>query len=563
MPLTTPKIIVIGLDGASLKLIKPWIDQGFLPHLQEIINDGVHGELRSVTPPMSPPAWTSFMTGQNPGKHGIFDFTGFKPGSYSLEFFNAGKRCSQSLWGILSQHKLRVGVVNVPMTYPPEEVNGFLVSGMEAPGVQADFTYPASLYKEIRQATGEEYDIHGDYWTNKSPEAYLDIVIKTMDNQARAVKYLLSKYPCDFFMAVFGSTDRMQHFYWKYIDPEHPHYSKREADLYGEAILKVYQQADRIMGEYLALVPDPKTVLVVSDHGCGPAKKIVYLNQWLANQGYLAWKEEKSHLKKALLEHAYLQLRKYSPRWFKDLMKARFPDLREGVESKLTLGRIDFSRTKALAMGVESTTIYLNTKDRFPQGTICSEKEYRQVCDALITGISQIRDPDTGLAIVDKIFKREQIYHGDQLANAPDLVVIWKNHEYISRLHYNHQSQTEIVSKQLKAGVMGKLMALELTGCHRPEGLFMAKGFGIKTKAFLEKAKLIDIFPTILYYLGLPIPDDVDGQILTDIFRPDFLANHPPASFRHSKQQIVQENTYQENEKKVMAERLRQLGYLE
>lgn len=558
-----PKVVVIGLDGATFKVIRPWIENGQLPNLKEIMTDGVHGELYSTIPPLSPQAWTSFMTGKNPGKHGIFDFTSFKPGTYDLSFSNANVRCGKSLWKILSEHKFRVGVVNVPMTYPPEPVNGFLISGMEAPGVHSNFIYPSGLYREIKAATGQDYDIHGDYWTNKSPGDYLKVLLETMDNQARAIKYLLKQHPADFFMAVFGSTDRVQHFYWKYFDPEHPHYKQQDAEQYGDAIFKVYQLADKILGEYLALIPGPKAVFIMSDHGAGPAKKVVYLDKWLADNGYLVWEKDRVSGKYAALKQLYLQLRKYSPRWFKDLMKAMFPQIREQVESNLILGEIDWSRTKAFTLGVESTPVFINTKDRFPQGIVSSSgSEYNLLCNRLISEISQICDPETGETIVERVYKRDEIYNGDQLAQSPDLIVIWKNHEYVSRRHYRDQNK-EVVSSQLKSGVMGRLMALELTGCHQPEGILLASGPGIRKKKVIKNANLIDLFSTILYYMGLAIPNDVDGKILTNIFTHDFLAQHQPVFFSQPAQESTGQSGYQKDEEKIIAERLRNLGYLE
>ena len=127
------KVICIGLDGATFDLIRPWLSKGKLPNIGRIIKDGVWGELESVIPPVSAPAWTSFMTGKNPGKHGIFGFKKEKQGTYEELFVNRKLIKSETLWKCLSDVGKKVIVINVPLTYPPEEINGYLMSGMDTP----------------------------------------------------------------------------------------------------------------------------------------------------------------------------------------------------------------------------------------------------------------------------------------------------------------------------------------------------------------------------------------------------------------------------------------------
>src|ERR1700745_805664 len=137
-----PKIVIIGLDSATGDLIRPWADQGLLPNLRKISENGVSGELESAIPPLTPPAWTSFMTGKNPGKHGIFHFLEPQPGSYAMRYANAGSRRSPTIWQLLSSAGRNVGTVNVPFTYPPEQIQGFQISGMDTPSEKSPFIHP-------------------------------------------------------------------------------------------------------------------------------------------------------------------------------------------------------------------------------------------------------------------------------------------------------------------------------------------------------------------------------------------------------------------------------------
>lgn len=568
------KIAVIGLDGGSFKIIKPMMEKGLLPNLKKIMENGASGTLMSTVPPLSPQAWASFMTGKNPGKHGIFDFTNFKPDSYEMTFSNGSCVRSKTLWRLLSDCGLSVGVVNVPMTYPAEEVNGYLLSGFEAPSVNNKFSWPENLNAEIKAAIGKDFDLHGDFWTKNAPDIYLNQILKTMNNQADAVKYLIKQYPTDFFMYVFGSTDRVQHYFWQFQDTDHPDYTK--GSQFESAIERVYVEADRLAGEILEMIPDPKTVFVVSDHGFGPLKKIVYLDKWLEQNGYLVWKQEKISKKNVLLKNLYMTMRLYLPQKLKDILKALYPAVRASVESSLILGDVDWKKTKAFAVGVEATSIFINRNDRFPLGSIkYQSNEYEKLISELVQGIMNIKDPDTGEPVAGKIFKTAEIYNGREVKNAPDLIVQWKNHEYVSRRHYRDFHQ-DVVSKELKSGVMGKLMSLSNTGCHRPEGMFMASGPDIKSNFKFDSANIIDFFPTLLDYLGIKQPSGVDGKIFDLIFKEDGLKTFS-GKYSSGEDDLTQpgcdnndirisgsvNEKLNKDEEDAIFQRLKNLGYLE
>ncbi len=571
------KIFGIGLDGATFDLLIPWFDKGLLPNLARIYSEGVSGELASTIPPLSPQAWTSFMTGKNPGKHGIFDFTEPKPGSYEIRFTTANSRRGRSLWKILSDEGRKVGIVNVPMTFPAEEVNGFLISGFDAPGVYSNFVYPPGLYNEIKRNVGE-YDLHGDFWTMQGPAQYQERILATIDNQSGAVKYLLKRYEWDFFFTVFGSTDRVQHFYWKYCDPTYPGYCPEEGKKYGNAILKVYEKIDTIIGEYLEMINDDVTLMVMSDHGAGPYHRVIFLDQWLSDNGFLCYKDEQqskkrsySHLNDAgysLAKGAYLALRKYLPRSVKDWLKSKLPEVRHKIESHLMFTKIDFSKTKAFPWGIEASYIYINKKDTFPSGIVELGQEYEQVRNSIIDGISRLKDPDTGEKVVHRIYAREEIFHGACLEKAPDIIIMWKNCEYITRQSYGLSSVGEkykYISSNLRTGEVGKLMSLEQTGAHRSHGIMMFSGRPFESGKKVRHSRIVDIAPTVLYQMGIPIPRDMDGKILNDVFKKEYLASHPPryTDAPDSDSKSDDAGTYTEGESREVAERLRNLGYIE
>ncbi|HEM61767.1 MAG TPA: hypothetical protein ENO24_05715, partial [Chloroflexi bacterium] len=283
-PETEKRILVIGLDGATFDLIKPWIAEARLPTLGRLMEEGVHGNLRSVPNLNSAPAWSSFATGTNPGKHGIFYFDERVPNTYTKRYLNGSHRVGKSFWKLLSDQGKTVCVINVPMTFPADELNGVMLAGLDSPGVQSEgFAYPPSILKELSSRVGDyiiEPGIPGYMKAGKKDQA-LARLFEAVDKRLNYARYLLAKYPWQLFVVVFTATDAVQHFFWKDMDPRHPEHDPQEARVYGDAILKVYQRMDEVV---LTLLQEarPSTTIIVSDHGGGFNQRgAEYLNPWL------------------------------------------------------------------------------------------------------------------------------------------------------------------------------------------------------------------------------------------------------------------------------------------
>jgi predicted AlkP superfamily phosphohydrolase/phosphomutase len=566
------RIIIIGLDGATFDLIKPWVSQGKLPNMQKLLESGTYGELRSVTPPMSPPAWTSFMTGKNQGKHGIFDFTERVPNSYSIRFINSSKRRAKTIWKMMSEAGKRVAVIGVPFTYPPEEINGVMISGFDSPGTgggTADKSsmYPAELYYEILNNVGNYY-IASNLLGANNDESRLEEVLKTLQRKIETATYLLNKERWDCFAFVIGETDAIAHYFWKYFDPFSPLADSSQNNELKNAILKVYKEADDFLGTLFTHLDADTNLFVMSDHGHGGySNTAIHLNRWLEKEGFLKFE------KRGIINSAYQNAnrstlniaKKFGVALPSSIKKLIISKTRIGgkFESALRFSGICWEETSAFA---EETPYYpmiwINMKGREPVG-IVSGNEYNKVRDKIIQRLYDFKNPETGECVVARVFKREEIYSGDYVDKAPDLVIDWNLDK-----GYTYHSRSSLDSKvKLPIAKIEPMVAKGLkSGSHRDYGIFMAFGNNMKNNNIISGARLIDIAPTLLYLSGLPVSSDMDGKVLTQIFNEEYISSHPvqyiDASGQGANLAEVQMD-YSLEEEKTIKERLQGLGYIE
>lgn len=552
------KVFVIGLDGGTLDIIKPWVSEGKLPHLAEIMANGSFGKLRSTIHPLTAPAWTSFMTGKNPGKHGIFDFISLMPNSYQIRYNNALSRMSPSLWKLLSDAGKKVIAVNVPFTFPPENVNGILISGLDTPSTKSVFTYPPSLYKEIKKHVGE-YLIIAQYKNTKGRGGYASEILHMIENRAATAKYLMDNYQWDFFMVVFSATDIAQHTFWKYMDPNHPQYIAEEAAKYGNVILGVYQKIDKEIGHIMERLDDRTTLIIMSDHGAGPLKKVVYLNKWLEQQNLLRFSQKNnSTLASTQFSKKLLgRCKKDLPRGVKNIITKFFPELKAKVDSYLVTSHIDWPHTKAFSCGVHGS-IVINLRGRQPRGIVQPGEDYEELRNEINARLSDLADPETGEAVIERVYRREELYHGKFVQYAPDLLIQWKDYAYTAQQDYG-----EGVKSIFETRNKFEFSEKEHNGSHRLDGVIMMFGELMKAGTELKGSEIIDLAPTILYLMGTEIPIDMDGKVLTSALIKDYLETHPIV-YRKTTHDDVNEviTTYSREEAQEIEGRLKDLGYL-
>lgn len=556
------KVMCIGLDGATFDLIRPWVSEGRLTNMGKIMQEGVWGELESVIPPISAPAWTSFMTGKNPGKHGIFGFKKEKQGTYEEIFVNRKLIKSETLWKGLSDNGKKVIIINVPLTYPPEEVNGCIVSGMDTPSTKSPYTYPLQLKEEINRVTRGKYKIHmhfGGYLTNnKRKKQALEEILSAIDIRTYVAEHLMQKYPWDFFMIKFDNPDQVQHYFWKDMGGEE--------SISGNAILKVYKHLDSILGKFMKYLDEDTILVVVSDHGAGPViGKRIYINEWLRRKGMLYTKDRfdgkrrnvRNRLKKLLmqsLEKLLFRAGKVISHRLRDRLSIPLPAIKAKLFS-FTHVNTDWTKTKAY-FGGNLNAIYINVEGCRPDGIVKPGEEYEQVREEIIRGLKSLVDPDDGQPVFEHVYKKEEVYHGSLLEEAPDILVIPRNFS-------DYTIGKEILNNDRKPVIAYHPSPKGITGSHRFNGIFLAQGVSIRKGEQIKGARIIDIFPTIYHMFGFQIPADIDGNPLTSIFTPEWLSENP---VRFSKIvthiEETKEDVYSKEDEAEIRERLKGLGYI-
>lgn len=504
------RLLIIGLDGATFNLIDPWVQEGKLPTLGRIINSGVKATLQTTIPPITPCAWSSFTTGKNPGKHGIYDFY-FLNENLELDANSAKTRLGKDFWETLSEHGKKCIVFNVPITYPPRKINGVMISGFTTPSLKSNFTYPPEFKDQFLKKIPHYQISENVVFTERATDQkrFLEEIKKLTDIQTEVAKWLMSSFDWDFFMVLFNSTDHAQHRYWHYLDRTHPKYEANK-DL-ENAILEIYQQADTIINDlYYNTAPKDTSLIIVSDHGGGPFLKNVYLNNWLSQKGYLKLKNTPRVWLRRIIRSLSINpeaLTKIA--WNlgvgKDIqrpaLRKRTSILKKLRNLLLTFEDVDWQGTKAYSFGYYAP-IYINTKERGWGGTIFGE-EYHKIREEIKDRLEELADPKTGEKIVDKVYFKEELYSGPAVEKLPDLIFPMKNYSYGSSSTFPFGSNK----------LFGEAMILK-TGDHRENGVFLAAGPKFSKNKTLKDSNIIDIAPTVLKFFGIKLPKDMDGKVI-------------------------------------------------
>lgn len=452
------KVLVIGLDGLSPLLVEKWIKE--LPTIKRFKDEGWFGLSTPPTPAQTPVAWTTFMTGKNPGKHGIFSFAMRDNGTYKRRIADPQSMKSETLWRILSDYQKRVGVINVPMAMY-EDVDGFIIPGFLAS--HEGVPQPMEAQRMIQDRFGLER-ISGDIETSflqkvkNEPEAFFKRINQITDEQTKVSLHLMQHLNWDFCMLVYLGSDRIQHFFWKYVDERHPEYQKGK---FTEQVKNYYIKLDQIVGKFLDATPKDTLTILLSDHGFCPVWKEVIINNYLEELGFLKLKDEK----------------------------------------------IDLENSKAVSYGYGD--IWLNVKGREPKGQVKPGGEYAATVDNIKNSLQQVRID--GEKPFKEVKKKEEIYWGNCINKAADLTVIFN-------VGWQAARRPEITKKSKSKRYVNDhpMWSGGHDGTHDPAdvpGIVGIIGPQIQDPKKIM-VHLYDVAPTILNFFDVPIPADMDGKSL-------------------------------------------------
>ena len=536
---------IIGLDGATFRLMDVLCDEGVMPSLAALRSKGVDGVLRSTTPAYTPPAWVSMLTGVNPGRHNVFGFLSSSP-QEPVKIAHAGTIASTPFWRLANDRDARVGVYNVPMTYPPAtDVDGFLVSG----GLAAGWTSPdvrgfasdAEVGSLIAEVTNDSYPIDTvvSYENDWSRREVIDDVTAIQVKRRRVLAALLERRDVDLLFAVFEGTDRLQHVHYQYLVECSEWFSAPEAAAFRDRAWAYFRELDGAIADIVAWAGEGGNVMVVSDHGAGPWEKTLNVNLLLDGWGFLhlptASKLTRSKLVAGPVQSA---ARKLLPR-----------SLLLSAKSRMNRG-IDWGASRAFASQVAEQGIHVNEAGAFPHG-IVQDEDVPVVAADLTRRLLELTDPADGKPVVDAVVPRADVISGPFAPRAPHLFPVCRD-------------QRIELSDTVAASSILTDHRDRPWGYHHQDGIFVGAGPAFTGGALPRALEIVDILPTAFTVAGLPVPGGLDGQPAREILTIDA----PAASETH--EDVVARAPdgspsypFSEADEKQIEESLRGLGYIE
>jgi len=481
--------IVLGLDGATWDVLDPLLEDGALPNLMSLVESGSVGDLESVYPPTSGPAWASMATGMNPGKTGVFYFLNrISRTEFDFEPMSSADFEGRSFWDLLTEAGQSTGIFNFPMLYPPYDIDGYVVSGFGAPE-DGEFTAPPDLADELESVV-DGYDIKVPFSDPKFADRPTELAMALtthLEKREAAIEHLLTERPTDVFCGVVSVTDWMQHYYWKYADESHVLHDPEQAH-HAEAYLDLWRRVDEVVGMVRDIAEERgATLFVISDHGFGRFNGTFYVNDWLDSEGFRV-SERQSPLQR-VRETAFPYLRRVA-----EPVVRRLPVLNDLVKS---VGQS--IQTSPLETVDEECSLACATDKGFIHILSDDPNDRERVAAAL-------DDLLTERGLDHEVYAPKDVYHGPKTDLAPDVLYTIEDFEYA--LQADHQPGRDVLVERPPDPAR--------SGGHKRTGICVVAGAGVDETNI--DASLLDIAPTILYNQDVPVPESMDGTVLTDVF---------------------------------------------
>jgi predicted AlkP superfamily phosphohydrolase/phosphomutase len=530
--------VLLGLDGATFTVLSPLMRDGVMPFLKEFVASGVSGELRSVIPALTPPAWTSLTTGRSPGHHGIFDFFCKEaPDSHDIRLATARDVHAETIWSLADRHGLRTTALNFPLMFPPPRVNGVVVPGWMPWRQMRLGCHPPEVYDRLKKLPGfnaqelamdlnpEAKALQG--CREEEYEEWVLLHIRREKQWFAILRALMLEDPCDLTAIVFDGVDRIQHLCWRFLSPDPGANLTAAEQRIRERCLQYFRELDGILAEVVSLAGPDATVVFASDHGFGPQTGTFFVNAWLEERGHLAWAGADAPRAagaqalgiEQLARHAFL---------------------------------MDWTKTRAYAPTPSSNGVHIVPHGPGHPGGVRPE-DYARFRDELAQELRGVRDPVTGVPVVARVHTRDEVFEGPYKEMAPDLTLELADGGLISILASDVPFRRRSVA----------------SGTHRPEGIFMARGPGLECGVRLGSLSILDVAPLLLESLDLEVPAGMEGRVPAGAFHPAWrrarsarpeparaAAEAPPAA-------ALEGALFTKEDELKLAQRLRDLGYIE
>ncbi len=492
-----PPTVLIGLDGATWTILDPYMERGVMPFLRDLCARGTRAPLRSIVPALTPPAWTSVMTGKHPGGHGVFDFFQKEdPDSIHFRFASSQDVHSATIWSLASDAGQRIISLNFPLMFPAPDVAGCVVPGGMMPWRQLRLgCHPAGLFDRLKALPGfnprEMLDMELEVKAiegcpAEEQHAYVEQHITREQRWLEVARHLIREEPAELIGVMFDGVDKLQHLCWRFIDPAcRPAEPTPWEQGMIERCERYFRTVDDILAELAGLVGPDATLVLASDHGFGPTRDVFHVNAWLEQQGHLAWADG-------------------------DAGEARDGTLVGFKEVTRHVHALDWSRTIAYAATPSSQGIHIVSRVPGSDDPLPDDVR-RRIRDEISAGLLALRRPD-GEPVVTRVWTRDEAFAGPHEGIGPDLSLLLADGGTMSIL-----PSTELVARRP-----------EPAGHHREVGMFLAAGPGIRAGATAGELSLVDIAPLLLHRLGLPVPDDVAGRVPVEVLEDAELAARPP-----------------------------------
>lgn len=520
------KTLILGLDGATWDLLKPYAEKGYMPTLARLLKEGVHGELESTMPAMTAPSWTTFATGKHPGKHGIFDFMLPTDSLGNMKFATADDIRDKTIYELLKEQGYTPVLINLPTSWPPKLKDDITITSLLTQG--DTFIYPASLTDEFPELQKYRLTPDESLRLKDREHEYVEDLLLHMEEQLAAVRAIYEKKPWDFFFYLFSHSDWVSHLmYTKLLEEDN------------EDGRRVFEAIDRHLSWFVEHLPEDANLVMMSDHGFKAYKDIFYFNRWLEKEGYLKTKAAGDEFRGAATARAketdkiratkkrinigtgvFETLSKFPPlerfaKWtYHNVVKKYLP-----VHIKVNVG-IDFSQTTVcFPKGSYITNAYIN-KDWVYKDGIVSREEYPKLLAEVVEKMRNIRDED-GNPVMNKVMTREEVYGNDDVPDqAPDIFFELNKYWLVGQFQSTNLFAKEIHNKH---GIMG---------------IFLGYGPDFAAGSEVSGLKMQDMTPLLLHLLGEGVPEDCDGVVNRDVFATGSTpADQEPQKASASKQQ--------------------------